>query len=145
MLASFIDAKSVRLKYKGLSWIAISMAGQTSNYYYKLMKDNFGYTPASTNDNETLDEGESQVSQSEDRAAPTDDRPLKKRTLTVASGSELGKEANPLPPEASHATLFKSGPDDQRWTKTGLLQEYLPVKGENEYSCPFSKCNYTPH
>ena len=144
MLASFIDAKSARLKYKGLSQIAISMAGQPSNCFYKLMKDNFGYTLASMNDNETLDEGESQVSQSEDGAAPPDDRPLKKRTLTVASGLELGKEANPPPPEASHATLFKPRPDDQRWTKTGLSQEYLPVKGENEYSCPFSKCNYTP-
>ena len=90
----------MRLKYEGLSRIAISMAGQPSNCFYKLMKDNFGYTPASMNDNETLDEGESQVSQSEDGAAPTDDRPLKKRTLAMASGSESGKEANPPPPEA---------------------------------------------
>ena len=143
-LASFIDTKSARLKYEGLSCIAILMAGQPSNCFHQLMKDHFGYSSASTHPTETGDEGESQVSQLEEGTAAPGDRPLKKRPHAMASGSESGKEANPPPLEASHATLFKPGPDDQRWTKTGLSQEYLLVKGDNEYGCPFPKCGYVP-
>ena len=72
------------------------------------------------------------------------DRPIKKRMLDTASCSESGKEANLPPPEASNATLLKPGPDNLPWIKTGLLHEYLPILGDNEYSCPFPKCLYTP-
>ena len=69
---------------------------------------------------------------------------LRKELLLRLLAQNRAKRQIRHPPEASHATLFKPGPDDQRWTKTGLSQEYLPVIGTNEYSCPFSKCNYTP-
>ena len=93
--------KSAKLKYEGLGRITISMAGQPTNCFYKLMKDNFGYTPASLGNNKVLDKGESQASESEDGVAPTGDRPLNKRTLATASGSKSGKEANPPPPECN--------------------------------------------
>ena len=120
------------------------MAGQPSNCFHQLMKDTFGYIPASARDNETTGGEETQMSQSEDGAASASDRPLKKRAFAMTSGTESGKEANPPPPEASHATLFKPGPDNQRWTKTGLSQEYLPMKNDKEYGCPFPKCGYVP-
>ena len=108
------------------------------------MKDTFGYTPASARNYETTGDEETQVSQSEEGATSASDRPFKKRPFPKTSGTESGKEANPPPPEATHATLFKPGPDNLRWSKTGLSQEYLPTKNDKEYGCPFPKCGYTP-
>ena len=61
-----------------------------------------------------------------------------------ARGSD--SEGNYPAPKSSKAIGFKPGVNPKTWTKTGLTLEYQPTReeGEDDYGCPFSKCDFVP-
>ena len=54
--------------------------------------------------------------------------------LFSSSESEGGRQhPGPL---STHAQIFKLGPDEKHWSRTGLAKEYMPQSKEGKYLCP---------
>ena len=66
--------------------------------------------------------------------------------LSFKSSNNEGPNGSLPSAEASKAIGFKPSTDQRRWSRTGLALEYQPRKmeGEENYSCPFPLCDFTP-
>ena len=59
-----------------------------------------------------------------------------KTSSQLFSGSESEGGRQHPGPLSTHAQIFKPGPDEKQWSRTGLAKEYMPQSKEGKYLCP---------
>ena len=63
-----------------------------------------------------------------------------KSASQLFSGSESEGGRQHPGPLSTHAQVFKPGPEEKYWSRTGLAKEYQPQSREGKYYCPM--CRY---
>ena len=161
-LASYLEERAAKLRREALGRIQVALAGSGSNSMYSTIDSFFGYqteegteasTPVETPVSDAL---LSQIASAVTGSSaghtfggfpcapiPAHLQTVRGKTDTVishTSGSETEaaeRSKQHTNPAVTKATVFKPGPLERTWTRTGLSQEFLPTnEGGGSYSCP---------
>ena len=109
-LASYLEERAAKLRREALGRMQVALAGSGSNSMYSTIDSFFGYQTEA--DTETS-------------------------TPVEAPDALLSQTTHEPEAAVTKATIFKPGPLERTWTRTGLSKEFLPTnQGGGSYSCP---------
>ena len=154
-LSSYLEEWAAKVCCEALGCIQVALAGAPPNSFYTTVDKFFGYGEEEEEEGGNGDEEADQGAVGEEvlysqkgspRSAATSVLPphlrsVRGRTQTVisqASGTDTDKESSKqhINPAITKAVIFKPGPIERSWSRTGLAKEFQPTNEGGRYGCP---------
>ena len=152
-LGSYLEERAAKLRREALGQIQVALAGSAPNAMYSTIDSFFGYQAEEEEESDVVyqrKEADSNVPirtfggfPAGPSTLPTHLASVRGKTETVVSHpSESETEAaeksrQHINPAITKAIVFKPGPMERGWTRTGLSKQFQPTnQGSGNYGCP---------